>query len=69
MAWTKAARQKYARLGLRYASDTRDEEWAVIEPLLPADRRFGRPRKVCLREVVDAILYLARTGCPPHLCV
>jgi transposase len=67
MAWTKAAREKYARKGLRYASDMRNEEWAVIEPLLPPDRRLGRPREVDLRAVIDAILYLARAGCPLRL--
>ena len=32
MAWTEITRPKYRRDGLRYASDTTDEEWAVIEP-------------------------------------
>lgn len=35
MAWTKITRRKYRRDGLRYASDLTDEEWALIEPLLP----------------------------------
>ena len=36
MAWTEITRPKYQRDGLRYASDTTDEEWALIEPHLPA---------------------------------
>ena len=35
MAWTEITRPKYRRDGLRYASDTTGEEWAVIKPLLP----------------------------------
>lgn len=64
MPWTKAARQRYERTGLRYASDTRDAEYALIEPHLPRTRSLGRPREVDLRDVVDAILYLARGGIP-----
>ena len=50
MPWTEAARAHYARADLRYASDTRDPEWAVVAPLLPADRPLGRPRLVDLRD-------------------
>lgn len=48
-----------------YGSDLTDEQWAILEPLIPAPRteRGGRPREVNLREVVNAILYLNRTGC------
>ena len=41
MAWTEITRPKYRRDGLRYASDTTDEEWAVIAPMR---RRQVRPR-------------------------
>ena len=54
---------KYQRAGQRYASDLTDAEWAVIEPHLPAPKPLGRPRGTDLRAVVDAILYMARTGC------
>jgi transposase len=47
----------------RYPSDTSDEQWAVIEPLLPAVNSGGRPEKHPRRAVVDAILYVVRTGC------
>jgi len=63
MAWTEITRAKYRREGLRYASDTVGEEWAVIAPHLPAPSRRGRPRTTALRAVVDAIFYIAQTGC------
>jgi transposase len=63
MAWTEITRTKYRRDGLRYASDTTDEEWAVIEPRLPPPARRGRPRETVLREVVNAIFYIAQTCC------
>jgi transposase len=47
----------------RYPTDMTDKEWSVIAPLLPAPARKGRPRKTDLREVVNAIRYLVRTGC------
>ena len=50
-----------ARAG--YPSDLLDEEWALIEPHLPAAKSGGRPRMTDLRQVVDAIFYLLRTGC------
>lgn len=61
--WTETTRRKYERTGLRYASDLTAAEWAVIDPLLPPGKRLGRPRTTDLREVVNAILYMARTGC------
>jgi len=61
--WTEITRSQYDRSGMRYASDLSDEEWALIEPFLPKPRRIGRPRKTDLREVVNAILYMASTGC------
>jgi putative transposase len=55
-----------------------DEEWKIIEPKLPAPKGFGRPREVDLREIINAIFYVQRTGCqwemlphdfPPHQTV
>jgi putative transposase len=46
----------------RYPSDLTDEQWALIEPLLPLAKPGGRPREVDLREVVNALFYQARTG-------
>jgi transposase len=61
--WTEITRQKYVREEQRYASDLTDAEWALIEPHMPAAKRLGRPRATELRSVLDAILYIARTGC------
>jgi putative transposase len=63
MAWTDITREQHKRAGLRYPSDLTDAEWAVIAPLLPPARPGGRPRTTDLREVVNAILYLASSGC------
>jgi transposase len=63
MAWTEITRGKYQREGLRYASDTTDEEWKVIEPHLPLPALRGRTRDVSLRDVLNAIFYIAQTGC------
>ena len=63
MAWTEITRRKYRRDGLRYASDTTDAEWTVIEPHMPLAAHCGRPRGTSLREVVNAIFYIAQTGC------
>ena len=61
--WTEITRSKYERAGRRYASDLTDAEWRLIEPYMPAVKRLGRPRETDLRAIVDAILYIARTGC------
>jgi putative transposase len=63
MPWTETTRADYQRSGLRYASDLTDAEWALIARRLPRRRRLGRPRKVNLREVLQAILYILSTGC------
>lgn len=63
MAWTEITRPHYVREGLRYASDVTDAEWKLIEPLMPPASPIGRPRTTDLRAVVNAILYMASTGC------
>ena len=63
MPWTEITRGKYRREGLRYASDMTDAEWSLIEPFMPKVNRIGRPREADLRAVVNAILYMASTGC------
>lgn len=45
-----------------YPSDLTDEQWAMLEPLLPRPSRRGRPRKTDLREIVNALFYHAREG-------
>ena len=63
MGWTDFTRRQYARRAIRYASDLTDREWGLISPCLPGPRRLGRPRSTDLREVVNALLYIATTGC------
>jgi putative transposase len=46
-----------------YPSDLTDEQWELIELLIPAAKAGGRPRGVEMREIVNAILYLNRSGC------
>jgi transposase len=61
--WTEKNRGKYDRDYLRYPSDMTDEEWALIEPLFPPERRGGRHREVDLRAVFNGVMYVLSTGC------
>jgi transposase len=63
MPWTGITRADHDRRWLRYASDATDEEWALIEPMMPPPSKVGRPREVDLRDVWNAIQYIAATGC------
>lgn len=47
----------------RYETDLTDEQWALIEPLLPARSKDGPKPKHAYRDIVDAISYVVRTGC------
>jgi len=49
--------------GAPYPSDLTDEQWQIIAPLLPLAKPGGRPRTVDLREVINGIFYLNRSGC------
>ena len=62
--WTDTTRRKHARKGLRYSSDLTDAEWAVLEPLLPAVSRLGRPPKWPRRTLLNGMLYILRSGQP-----
>jgi putative transposase len=46
-----------------YPSDLTAAQWELIAPLLPPARTRGRPRTTDLREILNAILYVTRTGC------
>lgn len=46
-----------------YRTDLTDEQWAMLEPLIPPAKHGGRQREVSMREVMNTILYLNRTGC------
>ena len=61
--WTKENRALYDRSRLRYPSDLTDDEWALIEPLIPPAKRGGGKRTVNLREVVNGLMYVLSTGC------
>src|SRR6516225_2861967 len=52
-----------------YPSDLTDEQWSLIRPLLPRRKmgKAGRPRTVEQRDLLDAIFYILRAGCPWRL--
>lgn len=61
--WTIENRARYNRDQLRYPSDTTDEEWTEMAPVIPPARRGGRKRTVNIREVLNGLLYVLSTGC------
>ncbi|QHD68359.1 IS5 family transposase [Sphingobium yanoikuyae] len=63
VTWTGIARREHSREGLRYPSDMTDTEWALAAPFVPPARRGGRPRTADMREVLNAMLYIAASGC------
>ena len=61
-----------------YPTDLTDAQWAILEPLIPPAKPGGRPREVDMREVINGLLYILRTGAawrhlphdlPPHQTV
>jgi putative transposase len=46
-----------------YPSDLSDEEWAVLAPLIPPAKPGGHPRRVDMRQILNALFYQQRTGC------
>ncbi len=48
---------------MSYLTDLTDEQWALIEPIIPPQEGPGRRRTVDLRRVIDALMYMDRTGC------
>ena len=64
MVWTAANRSRYDRRGQRYPSDLKNEEWAIVQPLLPVPQGHGRPRRYPLREIMNGIRYVLRYGIP-----
>jgi putative transposase len=46
-----------------YPSDLTDKEWAILSPLIPGPKWGGRPRTTDMREVLNAIIYVLKTGC------
>ncbi len=54
--WTSKNRARYDRSKLRYPSDLTDDEWGLVDPLIPK-------RTVIMREVVNGLMYILSTGC------
>jgi transposase len=63
MAWTGIARREHSREGLRYPSDMTDREWMLTALFIPPAKRGGRRRSTDMREAVNALLYIAASGC------
>ena len=62
--WTKEHRARQAAFERqRYPTDLTHEEWERVRPFLPRPARRGRKPSVNLREILNAIRYLARAGC------
>src|ERR1022692_2949154 len=61
--WTNENRGRYDRSLLRYPSDLTDDEWNLVECLIPPGKRGGDKRTVIMREVVNGLMYVLSTGC------
>src|SRR5207244_13155428 len=61
--WTSKNRARYDRSKLRYPSDLTNEEWELVEPLIPPGKRGGGKRTVVMREVMNGLMYILSTGC------
>src|ERR1039458_859137 len=61
--WTSKNRARYDRSKLRYPSDLIDDEWGLVEPLIPPGKTGGGKRTVIMREVVNGLMYILSTGC------
>jgi putative transposase len=64
--WTSESRGRMAQIARktkRYPSDLTDEEWQAIKPFLPGPASRGRKRRIDLREILNAIRYMVRSGC------
>lgn len=48
---------------VKYETDLTDEQWRIIAPLIPSAKSGGRERKIDIREVINAIFYLLKSGC------
>jgi putative transposase len=46
-----------------YPTDLTDRQWRIIEPLIPPAKRGGRPRTTDMREIVNAVIYVVKSGC------
>ncbi len=62
--WMPETRARYKPDHLRYGGDLSDEEWQVIAPFMPPPAKTGRRRVWPMREMLNAIFYILRGGCP-----
>src|SRR3979411_2399153 len=60
--WTSKNRARYDRSKLRYPSDLTDDEWGLVEPLIPPGKTGGGKRTVIMREVGNGLMYILSTG-------
>lgn len=64
--WTSEQRARHKRATSKarqgYPTDISDREWKLVDPLLPGAAHTGRPRKTELRQVINALRYLVRSG-------
>src|SRR3979411_1966044 len=60
--WTSKNRARYDRSKLRYPSDLTDDEWRLVEPLIPPGKTGGGKRTVIMREGVNGLMYILSTG-------
>ena len=60
--WTSKNRDRYDRSKLRYPSDLTDDEWLLVEPLIPPGKTGGGKRTVIMREVVNGLMYVLSTA-------
>ena len=61
--WTNENRAQYDRSHLRYPSDLTDDEWKLVELLIPPGKRGVYKRTVIFREVVNGLMYILSTSC------
>ena len=61
--WTDKNRGRYDSSKLRNPSDLTDDEWNLVEPLIPPGKTGGGKRTVVMREVVNGLMYVLSTGC------
>jgi putative transposase len=56
-------KKKRSKKFKRYPTDLNDKRWEIIRVLLPEALPNGRPRTIELRKLINAILYIVRSGC------
>jgi transposase len=62
--WTPDTRAEHDRDDLRYPSDLTEAEWQILAPLLPPPAKTGRHRSWPMREMINALFFVLRGGCP-----